>query len=212
MPLGMERAARNIVLLFDGTGDWAGTDTTNVMKIYDLLDKDSQLVYYSGGVGTLGSPLAISAWKKKYLQLLDLATATSLRANVINAYTFLVNNYREGDKIYLFGFSRGAFTARLLAAFLYNFGLLQRQHLDLKQYLWQTISSFRSIEDFKRDAEMIKNDFSQRLDLSVEFMGLFDTVSSVGIFDRFRVFPYTDKNPLVKHIRHAVSIHEERNA
>lgn len=205
------RAPKNIVLCFDGTGDWAATDTTNVMKIFKRLNGESQITYYTGGVGTLGNPIALSPTRRAFLKLLDLATATSLRDKVLDGYTFLMGNYEEGDKIFLFGFSRGAFTARLLAAVIHNFGLLRAEHENLAPYLWQTIDQFDSFDDFKRDSARLKEDFSKQPYPTIHFMGLFDTVSSVGVFERFKVYPYTDKNPSVKTIRHAVSQDEQRN-
>ena len=210
MPEGTER--KNIVLCFDGTGDWAASHFTNVMKIYQRLDKSAQAVFYAGGVGTLGSAIAMSRWKKLLHRILDLATATSLRDRVLEGYAFLVNEYEEGDDIYLFGFSRGAFTARLVAALVHNFGILDKRNAHLAPYLWQTISEFRSIGEFKEDAAIIRKNFGRSGEAKVKFMGLFDTVSSVGILERFQVFPYTDKNPSVHSIRHAVSIDEQRNS
>lgn len=214
-----EREGRNLVLFFDGTGDWAGDDTTNVMKIYERLQSHSdQVAFYTGGVGTLGSQLALTPTHRMFLKLLDLASATSLRDKVLEGYEFLVKNYRpadenrKADNIYMFGFSRGAFTARLLAAVLHNFGLLDPSRINLMPYLWQTISEFRTYPDFVKDAAMIKRQFSRPIPLKIHFLGLFDTVSSVGIFERFKVYPYTDRNPSVEHVRHAVSIDEQRNA
>jgi len=209
---------KNIVLCFDGTGDWAGDDTTNVMKIYDRLDNVAQCTFYSGGVGTLGSPLALNPVQRTFLKLLDLASATSIRDKVLEGYQFLIDNYepaengRPESKIFMFGFSRGAFTARLLASLVHNFGLLTKEHRNLDSYLWQTISDFKSFDDFLRDAATIKRCFSDGRDVKIYFLGLFDTVSSVGIFERFKVYPYTNKNPSVLNVRHAVSIDEQRNA
>ncbi len=161
---GCESKFKNIVLCFDGTGDWAGDDTTNVMKIYDRLNKDDQCTFYSGGVGTLGSPLALNPFQRTFLKLLDLASATSIRDKVLEGYQFLIDNYeadgKDHSKIFMYGFSRGAFTARLLAALVHNFGLLTKEHRNLDSYLWQTISDFKSFDEFLRDAAMIKRCFS----------------------------------------------------
>jgi hypothetical protein len=217
---GYKREPRNIVLCFDGTGDWAATDTTNVMKIYERLGREDQLIYYSGGVGTLNDSSSTSKFYQIYYRLLDLATAKTLQQHVLDGYAFLVENYREedpangipADRIFLFGFSRGAFTARLVAALIHIFGLVKKEHANLIPYLWQTVSSFKTFGQLKREARRIQNDFARDWAVKVHFMGLFDTVSSVGIFDRFKVYPYTNKNSSVEHIRHAVSIHEQRNA
>src|SRR6476659_8060591 len=104
MPPGMAdndgAKSKNIVLCFDGTGDWAGTDSTNVMKLYERLEvNDSQIRFYAGGVGTLGSPIALTPWNRAFLKMLDLATATTIRDKVLEGYSFLVENYEPGDKI-----------------------------------------------------------------------------------------------------------------
>src|SRR5688572_11226849 len=106
---------RNVVLCFDGTGDWYGTGHTNVAKIYQSLEQtDQQICFYDGGIGTLSDAQALSATRRAFLRLLDLATATRLRDKTLEGYNFLVKHYRPGDRIYLFGFSRGAFTARIV--------------------------------------------------------------------------------------------------
>lgn len=203
---------KNIVLCFDGTGDWATKHFTNVMKLYQRLDRQTQAVFYSGGVGTLGSPIALSKWRRAFLKLLDLATATSLRDRVLDGYSFIAREYEEGSRIYLFGFSRGAFTARLVASLVHNFGILEPRNLHLAPYLWQSISDLRTIGEFKNDARIIRQQFGRGGETKVHLMGLFDTVSSVGVFERFQVFPYTDKNPSVETILHAVSLDERRSA
>lgn len=213
---------RNVVLCFDGTGDWVGFDETNVAQIFSKLVKDeTQLTFYDGGVGTLTNPQALTGPQRVALRLIDLGVATGLREKVLNGYNFLVRNYREGDRIFLFGFSRGAYTARLVASMVHNFGLVQPEHEVLSQYLWQTLESIppgRDVDDaqspigvFKRTANRLKRDFSRRT-IKIHFMGLFDTVSSVGILRRFNVYPNTDKNPSVLRVCHGVAIDEQRNA
>jgi uncharacterized protein (DUF2235 family) len=105
---------RNIILLSDGTGNSAASPfKTNVWRLYQAIDiappSDpdiaQQIVYYDNGVGTenlkplaaLGGAFGIGVWK-----------------NVRDLYTFVCRNYQLGDQIYGFGFSRGAFTIRLL--------------------------------------------------------------------------------------------------
>ncbi len=208
---------KNIVICIDGTGDWAGKNQTHVAEIFDLLSKD-QRRYYDGGVGTLSDASVLVGINRTFLKLLDLATATSLRLNVLRAYEYLVDNYKPDDQIYLFGFSRGAFACRLLAALVHSFGILRPEHKNLIPYLWQSISSASAnIEGFFDESDRIKLKFAVAErdgthDSQIHFMGLFDTVSSVGVLDRFKVFPFTDRNPAVRIIRHAVSLRESRNA
>jgi hypothetical protein len=213
---------KNIVLCFDGTGDWAGTNRTNVMEIFHNAsvvpgeqatpDVPEQKVFYYGGVGTLANATALWAPKRLLLKLLDLAVATSLRDTVLEGYTRLANEYRHGDRIYLIGFSRGAFAARLVAAMVHTFGLLEKRSAHLAPYLWQAISNPEPFDKFMEESARIKKTFAAIPHPPIHFLGLFDTVSSVGIFERFKVFPFATTNPSVEIIRHAVSKDETRNA
>ena len=117
---------RNLVIMLDGTGNELGRNLSNVLKLYRIAEKgEKQLVFYNPGVGTIGR---INPWRRlrqKASGVLGLATGYGLDENVLSAYKFLVQNWREGDHIYLFGFSRGAWTARVLAGFIHLVGLLR---------------------------------------------------------------------------------------
>ena len=109
---------RNIVLLSDGTGNSAAKlNKTSVWELYQALDlgDDDQLAIYDDGVGTSGF---------RPLQLLGGAFGWGLSRNVRDLYEFLCRHYRPGDHIYIFGFSRGAFTARTLAGLIGRCGIL----------------------------------------------------------------------------------------
>src|SRR3954469_24949288 len=114
----MTEAGRNIVLLSDGTGNAAGKlFKTNVWRTYQALDLSSinQIAFYDDGVGTSSiKPLAI----------LGGAFGWGLKRNVLALYRFLCEAYQPGDRIYLFGFSRGAFTVRMLAGLIASKGVL----------------------------------------------------------------------------------------
>ena len=107
---------RNIVILCDGTGNELGgalsnqvteIRISNVLKLYRIAEKGKQqLVYYTPGVGTVGRIDFLYRWKQKFLGLLGLAMGYGLDDNVLGAYRFLAENWEEGDRIYLFGFSR----------------------------------------------------------------------------------------------------------
>ncbi|MGY0569917.1 DUF2235 domain-containing protein [Bradyrhizobium sp. RDM12] len=108
---------RKLVLFADGTGNAFTTQESSVWRLYEALDhtRPDQIAYYIKGVGTAGwAPLAA----------LDGATGIGVPANVRKLYRFLCWNWREGDEIYIFGFSRGAFTARTLAALIASQGLV----------------------------------------------------------------------------------------
>ncbi|QOZ52580.1 hypothetical protein XH90_15295 [Bradyrhizobium sp. CCBAU 53338] len=111
--------SKNIVLLSDGTGNAAGKVwRTNVWRTFQSLDlkTSDQIAIYDDGVGTSSfKPLAI----------LGGAFGYGLKRNVINLYKFLCRNYQDGDKIYAFGFSRGAFTVRIVVGLVLNQGLVK---------------------------------------------------------------------------------------
>lgn len=120
----MVNTPRNIVVLSDGTGNSAGKlSRTNVWRVYETLDLADpakpmiprQFAFYDNGVGTSSfKPLAV----------LGGAFGWGLARNVQDLYTFICRTYRPGDRIYAFGFSRGAFTIRVLVAMLMSQGLV----------------------------------------------------------------------------------------
>ncbi|MDE5462734.1 DUF2235 domain-containing protein [Bradyrhizobium sp. CSS354] len=110
-------AKRKLVLFADGTGNAFTVQESSVWRLYEALDhtQPDQIAYYIKGVGTAGwAPLAA----------LDGATGIGVPGNVRKLYRFLCWNWREGDEIYIFGFSRGAFTARTLASLIASQGLV----------------------------------------------------------------------------------------
>jgi hypothetical protein len=111
---------KNIVLLSDGTGNSsAQLLKTNVWRVYeslDLTDPARQVACYDDGVGTSTfAPLAIAGG----------AFGVGLRRNVLRLYRFLCEHYDPGDRIYLFGFSRGAFTIRVLVGLICDQGIVK---------------------------------------------------------------------------------------
>ena len=121
---------KDIVLLSDGTGNGASKlFKTNVWRLYqmlDLSDQDRQIASYDNGVGT-------SAFRP--LAILGGAIGWGLKRNVQDLYAFLCRHYRPGDRIHLFGFSRGAFTIRVLSGIITHVGVvrppIREDHLDL---------------------------------------------------------------------------------
>ena len=126
--------------------------------------------------------------------------------------------YSPGDYIYIFGFSRGAYTARFLSEMLKQIGLLSRGNEEMVSFAWKTFSEYqttRAAGSVKQTAEHEQKtaymaDFKKtfcRDDVDVYFLGLFDCVNSVGQFASS--YPHIPSKP-AKHIRHAVSINERR--
>src|ERR1700730_9652376 len=111
--------AKKIILLSDGTGNAAGKVwRTNVWRLFQSLELKSsdQIAIYDDGVGTSSfKPLAI----------LGGVFGWGLKRNVLNLYKFLCRNYKQGDRIFAFGFSRGAFTVRIVVGLVLNQGLVE---------------------------------------------------------------------------------------
>jgi uncharacterized protein (DUF2235 family) len=129
---------KKLVVCCDGTGNQASEDISNVLKFYRTLretekTEPAQVVYYDPGIGTLALPDPWTRFRQDAVNVLSLAMAYGLNDRVLAAYRFLVNNYDEGDDIYLFGFSRGAYTVRVLAALIHKIGLLAPQQQNLPE-------------------------------------------------------------------------------
>jgi uncharacterized protein (DUF2235 family) len=206
--------AKNIVLCCDGTGNEFGDRNSNVVKLYSTLviDSERQVGYYHPGVGTMGAPSAHNKISKAWSVLMGLAFGAGLLANVGDAYRYLMNVYEDGDKVFIFGFSRGAYTARALAGVLHMFGLLCPGNDGLipyiiRLYAKRTRSAAGMTHTFQV-ATGFKATFCRQCPL--HFVGVWDTVSSVGwIWDPVKL-PYTAQNPDMANGRHAVSIDERR--
>ena len=144
-----------------------------------------------------------------------MATGYGLDDNILAAYHFLIANYEKDDQVFLFGFSRGAYTVRVLAGFLHIVGLLDKAQSNLSEY---------ALIAYKEAAE--QNDFeiawrfqrvTQAKQIPIKFIGVWDTVSSVIAPKLSRLYvpqllslPYTRTNPLVEIFRHARAIDERR--
>jgi uncharacterized protein (DUF2235 family) len=226
-----EPGPRNLVLCLDGTSNEPETGTTNVARMYDVSAKDSaQLVYYDPGVGTMGARGAVTPLGRKATRAAGLVAGFGIRDNLEEAYTFLMRNYHPGDRIFVFGFSRGAYTARALTGMLRTVGLLHEGAENLVPYavklyaqrgsedptqeqereFWRTRSDF--VDQFGNPA--FPNPFDPHRH-QVHFLGVWDTVKSVGWLNwRAQVeqarWPFTSKITNVATARHAMAIDERR--
>src|SRR5580704_3575817 len=105
--------ARNIVICCDGTGNQYGSENSKVVKLYwPLTEREKGCAYYHPGVGTMGSRNALSAAGKLWTLFRGLAFGYGFSDNIADVYAFLMGEFRPGDSIYIFGFSRGSYTAR----------------------------------------------------------------------------------------------------
>ncbi len=204
---------KNIVICCDGTGNEFGDNNTNVVKLYSsLIIDDTQIGYYHPGVGTMGAPTARNRVEKLWTQVKGLAFGAGLMPNVEDAYRYLMNHYEKDDSIFLFGFSRGAYTARAIAAMLHMYGLLHSGNEGMIPYITRRfVQKTRKQGGFQHTLQMaddFKATFSR--DVLIHFVGVWDTVRSVGWITNPVVLPYSARNPIMQTGRHAVSIDERR--
>jgi uncharacterized protein (DUF2235 family) len=201
---------RRLVLLFDGTWD-RPERSTNVWRARVMLHQsESQLIYYDPGVGT-----------ERHEHIRGGAVGTGLSRKVLAGYLWLLQNYRpsteetgvSGDDICLIGFSRGAYTARSLVGLLGLCGLLK---INAPISILHAFHLSR-IEGVTRAAGAFKR-FRKRysMDVRVRFLGLWDTVSALGINKMFvpgaeRLSLHkTESFEIVDHARHALALDEHR--
>lgn len=197
---------KNIVVCCDGTAGEYGLRKSNVVKLYSVLARDThqQVAFYDPGVGTATMPAALSAPLVTLRRGLGLAFGYGLTKDLHDAYRYLMQTYETGDRIFIFGFSRGAYTARALAGMLHKCGLLSPHNDNLLPYALKIYKH----EPTGRVSNGFRKTFAQRV--QVDFLGLWDTVSSIGwIYDPIAL-PYTAENPSVRVLRHALAIHERR--
>ncbi|MDQ0390858.1 DUF2235 domain-containing protein [Labrys monachus] len=219
---------KNLIVCCDGT--WNTPDEkdnglpspTNVVKIYNSIENnDDQIMYYHPGVGT-GS----SWWD----HLVGGGTGEGLDQNTKSAYAWLSRHYRAGDNIFLFGFSRGAYTVRSLGGLIAHCGLLDLGDAGVDAPTgWARVADvfdayrnkvpYKNIRGYEfhnvRPGEAVEDS------TAIHFIGVWDTVGALGIpedlaflglFDNAEKYRFhnTDLSPIVAHGRHAVALDERR--
>ena len=184
--------SKNIIVCLDGTWNNSvsgSTPSTNINLIYQSLSRDNQVQEYYSGVGShVGS---LGAW-------LNGASGKGVFVQARSAWKFVAGNYQDGDHIYIFGFSRGAFAARHLAGMIARHGL-------------RTYAG--NIEEGFRDWQRSVRQPCTHPRATVHFLGLFDCVPGNHLYlwrDRSRHLNSLDIEPGIQHFRHAVSAHERR--
>lgn len=217
--------AKNVVVCLDGTGNQVkARGSTNVVRLYELLDlrdPGRQVAYYDPGVGTFSAAGAWTPAARTLSRGLGLALGTGMRQNLAEAYRYLMETWEPGDPLYVFGFSRGAYTARALAGMLYRVGLLRPGAENLVPYAVGVYARNRG-----EDADLSGDEGWDRIDrfsaafartirnrsraVPITFLGAWDTVKAAGILNWDLTWPYTRQLPNVATVRHAVSIDEKR--
>ncbi|KDR67100.1 hypothetical protein GALMADRAFT_80066 [Galerina marginata CBS 339.88] len=214
---------RNLVVCIDGTSNQFSKENSNVVELYSRLVKDAdQLTYYNSGIGTYvkhsegwRSWLSLFSWWQAFVHAIDMATAWTLKSKVLSAYQWLSENYEDGDRIFLFGFSRGAYQVRVIAGMLELVGLLYKGNNEQIPFAYELYTN--SISDDRRSDEKKQKPLCahfkrtlSRPNVRAHFVGTWDTVSSVGIF-RGRRLPETITG--MKHVcyfRQALALDELR--
>ena len=199
---------KNIIICCDGTANRYTDEScnTNIVKFYCLLDRskpDEQVAYYDPGVGVLS--LSSSHIIYDYI---DRATGYGIEDNIKQAYEYLMNTYEEGDQVFLFGFSRGAYTVRSLSGLLERCGLLEKRNYNLIDDAYYYY--IKEGKGFEQIASKFKSNFCRPVDICC--IGVWDTVKAIfGNPLRGELFHDTRLSGNVRFGYHAVSIDEHRS-
>ncbi|GAA1418536.1 DUF2235 domain-containing protein [Streptomyces thermospinosisporus] len=209
---------QRLVVCCDGTWNFADQPSkTNVAKVALAVSRGTvagkeQRVHYHSGVGT-----------RRLERLRGGAFGVGLSRNVAAAYRFLVEAYEPGDELFLFGFSRGAFTARSLSGLLRHCGVLRRGHADRVPEAWALYRD-RIEKPNGAAATLFRRSYAYETD--IRFIGVWDTVGALGIpvpdatwlrpavdrFNRRWAFHNTELSSWIQGAFHALAIDEQRSA
>lgn len=197
---------KNIVIFCDGTNQKGGVGSnTNVYKLFNMIEDrtNRQIAYYDSGLGTDFKKVTGSLFGRGFSK------------NILECYKFIFNNFEAGDKIYLFGFSRGAATIRSLSNFIHLFGILPKSREDL---IKEAFSIYKKKNRIVKAANFI--DRHHTMWCNIEFVGVWDTVAALGlpskglsaILDTFLSHKFHSFNlsDSIKFARHALAIDDER--
>ncbi|KAI6749684.1 hypothetical protein HG530_015098 [Fusarium avenaceum] len=151
-----------LILCFDGTGNvFSGTNAdTNVVKILRKLDRNNkkQFHYYQTGIGTYDinessvNKTPIGSVRSMASQAIDSGFGTTFDAHIMAGYRFLMRHYESEAKIYIFGFSRGAFTAKYLARMVNEVGLLCKGNEEMVPFAYRLYQRSLKCESDDRTA------------------------------------------------------------
>ena len=212
-PKQHEDGYRRLIICCDGTWNWPESKReTNVVRMVRSLkpvderngSKVAQIIHYHQGVGT-GNFLD---------RLVGGGAGVGLSASVKACYGFLADNYRKGDEIFLFGFSRGAFVVRSLAGLIGEIGMMRKAEMARFAEVWDWYCQGKEARDGDRatlDA-LAENRYRH---VDIECIGVWDTVGALGIpgtrlCAQTYEFHDTSLGPHVRHAFQALAIDEQR--
>jgi uncharacterized protein (DUF2235 family) len=217
-----KRMSKNIVICCDGTANEFTAHNTNVLKLFYTLDQDAQqqVTYYHPGLGTMEPSGALTPISRKITKGLGMALGYGLADDITRAYSFLMEEYSEGDRLFLFGFSRGAYTVRAVCSLLHMYGLIRPLNESLVPYAIRMMMAIdraragnKKEDGAKRQYFELANSFKKTISHSScnpWFVGVWDTVSSIGWIGNPLKLPFVANNPDIETGRHAVAIDERR--
>jgi len=224
---------KNLVVCCDGTANEFARHRTNVIKLFSVLDHDSQRTYYHPGLGTMEPAGALTTPARKVTKLMGMTFGYGLRDDVRDAYVFLMRYYEPGDRVFMFGFSRGAYTVRAVASLLHMYGMIRPGNEPLVPYAIRMLLAINrrpgvtrrvvgkagELLGLNKKTTSADEHFGLAADFKAEigclqcgphFVGVWDTVSSVGWIENPLTLPYVADNPSIQIGRHAVAIDERR--
>lgn len=210
--------AKNIAILFDGTWnkpdhelERTGDTNTNVYRLYDAIASfdasgTPQHKWYETGVG--------SDW---YDKISGGIFGTGLSRKIMEGYQELVRHYEPGDRVYIFGFSRGAYSARSLAGMIRNVGVLRKEN-DNDDMISRAYGLYRMRDEGPDSPAALTFRTNYSREIEIECVGVWDTVGELGVplesFDDFNnefyKFHDTRVSKIIKHAFHALAVDEHR--
>ncbi|CAE6530347.1 unnamed protein product [Rhizoctonia solani] len=171
-----QKKKRKLIVCIDGTSNQFSDKNTNVIEMYHYIKKDdSQLTYYNSGIGTYAKPSwrSYTYLKQTLSNTIDLAIAWNLEKVIIGAYRWLADTYQPDDQIFLFGFSRGAYQVRALAAMIESVGLIYAGNQEQIPFAWELYASHQSNDDYyKSKISTFKKTFSRNSAIDIHFLGV----------------------------------------
>jgi len=213
--------AKNLVVCCDGTANEFAKDNTNVVKLYStlVLDDAAQCTYYHPGIGTMEPPGALTSIGRIVTRTLGVALGAYLENDIRDAYVFVMQTFQPKDKLFLFGFSRGAYTVRALASLLRMYGLLRQGNEAMVPYAIRMMFAIRNAREKEAGYDKMIADYfdlagrfkaTMARECRPWFVGVWDTVNSVGWMDNPLRLPYSADNGDIEIGRHAIAIDERR--
>ena len=204
----------NIVVCADGTWnrpeeDLASDHPSNVLKLARGISPGDahhrQHVFYDWGLGSYHDSASAGM------------TGRGIRKNILDSYRYIVHNYAPGDRIFLFGYSRGAYTVRALYGLINNCGIVRRADARLIANAWRLYKSPAKKNHSHGDAAVAFREEHSHASREVYFVGVWDTVGALGIpFSLMGLFDGNDEfydNRMGSNVataRHALAIDERR--